>query len=176
MTRTPRAAVLLLALAACADRARPAAPAAGDSAAHPPPPVPVAAADSAGRGGQVVYVPVYSHIYIRDERRSMNLAVTLSVRNTDPERAITVGGVRYYDTGGRLLHTYVAAPLRLGPLASTEFVVAEGDTRGGAGANFLVEWRAEGSVTEPVIEAVMIGTRSGQGISFTSVGRPLVRR
>jgi hypothetical protein len=30
-------------------------------------------------------------------------------------------------------------------------------------------------VTEPVIEAVMIGQQGAQGISFTSIGRPLHR-
>jgi hypothetical protein len=124
----------------------------------------------------VVYVPVYSHIYDRDHRRTLQLAVTLSVRNTDPERAMEVARVTYYDTGGKALREYVARPLRLGPLASAEFVVERRDDEGGAGANFLVEWRAAAPVTEPVFESVMIGTEGGQGISFLSVGRPLIRR
>lgn len=58
--------------------------------------------------GQTVYVPVYSHIYVRDETRTFDLTVTLSVRNTDSERSLDLLGVRYYDTAGGLLHTYVA--------------------------------------------------------------------
>ena len=171
-----------LLLAACEDRgaarapaaaARDPVPAAPDSGA---PAVPPAAGDTAAvavRG--LFYVPVYSHIYFRDQRRSIDLAVTLSVRNTDPERAITVSAVRYYDTAGRLLHAYLRAPVRLGPMASAEYVVAERDAPGGTGANFLVEWRADQRVTDPIVEAVMISTESSLGISFTSVGRPLVR-
>ena len=48
-------------------------------------------------------------------------------------------------------------------MASTEYVVEENDTAGGAGANFIVEWSASAEVTSPVVEAVMIGTVSQQG-------------
>lgn len=125
---------------------------------------------------RTVYVPVYSHIFFRDERTTIQLAATLSIRNTDSKERITVTSVRYYDTEGRLQRRYVEKPLRLGPMASTDFVVEEEDTTGGSGANFIVEWEAERPVTEPVIEAVMISTRAGLGISFTSVGRVLERR
>ena len=56
-------------------------------------------------------------------------------------------------------------------MASTDFVVRRTDTSGGLGANFIVEWVAEKEVSEPVIEAVMIGAESTQGISFVSPGR-----
>jgi hypothetical protein len=49
--------------------------------------------------------------------------------------------------------------------------LAEGDTVGGSGANFLVKWQAKSKVNPPLIEGVMIGTRSGQGISFVSRGQ-----
>lgn len=52
----------------------------------------------------------------------------------------------------------------------------EDDSRGGAGANFLVDWGAEQPISEPVVEAVMIGTASQQGISFISPGRVVGRR
>ena len=122
-----------------------------------------------------VYVPVYSHIYYRDEHRFVNLAVTVSVRNTDADHPIAIRSVRYYDTSGALVRTYVAQPVRLGPMATREFVVQEEDSSGGSGANFLVDWSAAQRVTEPIVEAVMIGTTGGQGISFTSAGRALAR-
>jgi hypothetical protein len=34
-----------------------------------------------------------------------------------------------------------------------------------------VEWVAEKEISEPVVEAVMIGTESTQGISFISPGK-----
>ena len=52
-------------------------------------------------GGQTIYVPVYSHIYSRDELRTFDLTVTLSMRNTDREQPIVLTSVSYYDTSGR---------------------------------------------------------------------------
>ena len=126
--------------------------------------------------GQTIYVPIYSHIYTRDKSRVINLSATLSVRNTDAQNPIRINSVHYYDTNGALLKEYVDAPLRLAPMASTDFVVAEDDTSGGAGANFIVEWGAAAEVTEPVVEAVMISTASQQGISFVSAGRVIKSR
>jgi hypothetical protein len=119
---------------------------------------------------QTIYVPAYSHIYYYNKKHQVQLAVTLSIRNTDLQHPITVTSVRYYNTPGQLLKEYLADPLQLAPLASADFVVEERDTRGGSGANFIVEWRAEARVNEPIIEAVMISSGT-QGISFVSPGR-----
>jgi hypothetical protein len=126
--------------------------------------------------GQTIYVPAYSDIPYVDAKRRYQLAVTLSIRNTDMVHPMHITSVRYTDTEGRFLRAYVEQPLRLGALAATAFVVAEGDTQGGTGASFLVEWRAEVPVHAPVIEAVMIGTVGAQGISFISPGRVLRTR
>lgn len=133
-----------------------------------------AATDRVAVSGSV-YVPVYSHIYYRDEHRYVNLAITMSVRNTDAEHPIAIRSVRYYDTAGSLVRTYVSQPVRLGRMATREFIVPEDDRSGGSGANFVVDWSAAQPVTEPVLEAVMIGTTGAQGISFTSAGRSLSR-
>jgi len=122
-----------------------------------------------------VYVPDYSHIYHGSARDRYALTTTLSIRNTDPDRSITVTSVRYYDTEGEMARRFLDKPRRLGPLGTVEFVVAEHDTSGGSGANFIVEWSAGEPVSEPVIESVMISTRLGQGVSFTSRGVPIVR-
>ena len=126
--------------------------------------------------GQTIYVPIYSHIYIRDKGRVINLAATLSIRNTDAQSPIRITSARYYDTNGALIREYVNESLRLAPMASTDFVVAEDDTSGGVGANFIVEWGASTEVTAPVVEAVMISTASQQGISFVSAGRVIKDR
>ena len=39
------------------------------------------------------------------------------------------------------------------------------------GANFIVRWSAEREMNSPIIECLMIGTQSGQGISFVSSGK-----
>ena len=143
------------------------------------PPVP---SDSAERimpervaSGQTVYVPVYSHIYARGGDAYL-LEATLSVRNTDPENTITLSSVRYYDTAGALVQEYLTKPLQISPLATVDFVVESQDRKGGSGANFLVDWVAETEVTEPVIEAVMVGIGSTHHISFVRPGRAIKTR
>ncbi len=123
--------------------------------------------------GQTIYVPAYSSVFTADRAHSFNLAVTLIVRNTDRVNPIVVASASYYDHDGQLVRDYVKKPLRIGPMASIEFFVAENDTSGGASASFLVEWVAEQSVSAPLVESVMIGTASTQGVSFTSPGRVL---
>jgi hypothetical protein len=56
-------------------------------------------------------------------------------------------------------------------MASTRYILTESDIAGGSGANFLVKWASKTNVNPPLIEGVMIGTRSGQGISFVSRGQ-----
>ncbi len=126
--------------------------------------------------GQVVYVPVYSEIYDLGPSRPFQLTATLSLRNTDPASAIFIETVDYYDSSGALVTAYLSQPLEIGPLASTAIVVESGNTLGGAGANFLVTWRAATLVSSPVIEAVMMSTASQQGISFVSPGRVIAER
>lgn len=122
--------------------------------------------------GQTVYVPIYSHIYhYNSQERVINLSATLSIRNTDSTNPIIITSVRYYDTNGQLIRKNIDRPVALNPLASTSFFVATNDNDGGSGANFMVEWVAEKTVSEPVIEAVMINTSGGQGISFLSPGK-----
>ena len=93
--------------------------------------------------GQTVYVPVYSHIYSGDREHPFYLAATLSVRNTDPKHAITILSVDY----------------------------KESDKSGGSGANFTVKWKSDVKINAPIIESIMIGTKTQQGISFISPGR-----
>jgi hypothetical protein len=104
------------------------------------------------------------------------VTATLSIRNTDSQHPIRINAVRYYGSDGELVKDYAPQPFRLGTMASTEFVVEENDTAGGAGANFIIEWSASAEVTSPVVEAVMIGTVSQQGISFISEGRVIKDR
>lgn len=122
--------------------------------------------------GQIVYVPAYSHIYY-DNGDPCLLTITLSVRNTSLDREIVVKSVRYFDTKGKEVKSYLTKPLRLPALATTEFLVERDDATGGSGANFLVEWIATQMVTEPIIEAVMIDTKGQQGISFARGGKPV---
>ncbi|HCF05720.1 MAG: hypothetical protein JG774_279 [Desulfomicrobiaceae bacterium] len=122
---------------------------------------------------QTVYVPVYSHVYHGDRERPFLLAATVAVRNVDRAIPITVVAADYYDSDGRLLRRLVTEPRVIAPLASLRVVIPESDAAGGSGASCVVRWQAERPAAAPVVEAVMIGTRSSQGISFVSQGRVL---
>jgi len=134
-------------------------------------PVNISAEDIKLSSGQTVYVPIYSHIYSGVKGRPFDLAAILSIRNTNPNNSITLTSVKYYDSDGKLLKEYLSIPLQLKALVSTRYIITEGDKTGGSGANFLVKWKSEKKVNPPIIEGVMIGTHSGQGISFVSRGQ-----
>jgi hypothetical protein len=121
--------------------------------------------------GQTVYVPVYSNVFSSPKQIPFQLAAILSLRNTDMTNGITVTRADYYDTKGKLLKRYYLQPVNLAPLESAFIYLPEYDTEGGFGANFIVTWSAQQDVNAPIIECVMIGAKSGQGISFVSQGR-----
>ena len=112
------------------------------------------------------YVPVYSHIYTENRDRVLNLAETLSVRNTDEGKPIVISSVRYQSNTGKLIREYVPKPVLLEPMATADFVVRLDDTSGGSGASFVVEWLGSKTVNPPLIEAIMISTGSGRNLSF----------
>ncbi|MCP4163365.1 MAG: DUF3124 domain-containing protein [Deltaproteobacteria bacterium] len=124
--------------------------------------------------GQLIYVPAYSHIYSGDIERPFLLAVTLSIRNIDPNQQIKITVVDYYATQGKLLKKYINKPIKLKPLESLRYVISEKDKSGGSGANFMVEWQSDDFVNPPIIESIMIGTQSQQGVSFTSRGQEVL--
>lgn len=126
--------------------------------------------------GQTLYVPVYSHIYFGPKPRTFNLACTLSIRNTDLSSPIVVTSVDYFDTDGKKIKSYVEREMRLGALATKEIYIEEADTKGGSGANFVVRWRSEKPVNPPIVECVMIGVASSQGVSFTTRGQAILER
>lgn len=125
---------------------------------------------------QTLYVPAYSHIYVRDAQRTVDLATTLSIRNASPDHSITLTTIEYYDSRGTLVQTYTDTVRTLGPLASTYVVVEADEVPGGVGANFLVKWQADSPVQPPLVETVMITTEATLGISFRSTARVLHER
>jgi hypothetical protein len=126
--------------------------------------------------GAAVYVPVYSHIYVGIRGHPFDLAISLSIRNIDPTVPITVSSVAYHDSTGRLVRHFLEKPVEVPSLASMDFFVSESDTTGGFGAAFVVKWKSTTKVNEPIVEGVMAGTKSGQGISFTTRGQVIEDR
>jgi len=124
--------------------------------------------------GQRMYVPAYSHIYSGNKEVEFPLTVTLSIRNIDPMHLIEITLVDYYETQGKLLKKYIDKPVTLKPLESLRYIIPQKDKSGGSGANFIVEWHSDKPVNRPIIESIMIGTQSTQGVSFTSRGREIL--
>jgi hypothetical protein len=124
------------------------------------------------KAGEVVYVPVYTHISQEEKKASKQpLSSTLAIHNVDPSKAIDITSVRYYDHAGTKLKDYIDVPRSLGPFASASFVVDITEDRGGVGANFIVEWQAAEKVVSPIVEAIMIGGSGTQGLSFSTRGK-----
>ena len=122
---------------------------------------------------KLVYVPVYSSIYHGDQVREFDLAITLTVRNINSNKSITVYSIDYYGNSGNLIRNYLNKPKILKPYETANIVVKESDTHGGSSASFLIKWDADRNVNDLFVEAVMIGTQQQQGISFTSRGIPV---
>lgn len=137
-------------------------------------PMTAVGAETTRSQGQTLYVPVYSHIYSGDRERPIYLAVTVSIRNTDPAASIQVTAVDYYDSNGKQIRRFLEKPITLAPMASTRYVIQESDKSGGSGANFLISWQSKTPVNPPLTQGVMISTASQLGISFVTQGVPIV--
>jgi hypothetical protein len=123
--------------------------------------------------GQTLYVPVYSNVFSGPRSHPFPLATTLSIRSTDLSASFRVTSIDYYDTNGKLLRRYQEKPVPIGPLGSTYVHLEEKDVAGGFGAKFIVRWEADRAINAPIVECVMIGATSGQGISFVSVAQEI---
>ena len=131
--------------------------------------------------GQVVYLPIYSHILYGDpswqnEPKTLLLSALVSIRNVDPNQAIRVTSAQYYDTDGRKLKQFVPTAVTIKPLGTHELFIPRSDSAGGSGANFLISWDAAGPANPPIVEAVhseVLGTRS---LAFITSARPIVAR
>ena len=122
---------------------------------------------------QSVYVPAYSSLVGSGGQARLDLAVTLSVRNTSATLPLVVERIDYYDTAGNLVQHYVPATVAVRPFGTIEILIPTDDIRGGTGANFIVDWGATQPISEPVIETVMVGSSGTRGFAFISPGRPI---
>ncbi|MEH0153965.1 DUF3124 domain-containing protein [Limibacter armeniacum] len=118
--------------------------------------------------GQLLYVPIYSELRSMEDQSSKLLNVQVSIRNTDMNHPISIAFADYYDNDGKLLRNYLEEPLKLGPLGSQTIVIRQSDTEGGIGANMLLEWHADTTVHEPLVEAIMIDNLGNKSFAFTS--------
>lgn len=118
------------------------------------------------------YVPAYSSVAMSQGKLRVDFSVTLSVHNASEIQALVVKRIAYFDTAGKQVETYLKAPVALKPLATVSIFIPTDDVRGGTGANFLVDWAATGEISEPVVEALMVGGVANAHYAFISQGRP----
>lgn len=119
------------------------------------------------------YVPVYSSVSMAQGKLRADFSVTLSVHNASETRPLVLKRVAYFDTSGKMVESYLKAPLALKPLATIEVFISTADVRGGTGANFMIDWAANGEIAEPVTEALMVGGVGAGHYAFISQGRPI---
>ena len=121
--------------------------------------------------GQTLYVPVYTYIYYGDREGKIKLTATLSIRNISPDAPLKITTIDYVGSDGKKIRSYVKEPITLAPLTATRYLVKESDLEGGLGTSFIVTWQSGNPIPPPVVQAVMIGAESTQGISFVTNGR-----
>jgi len=111
------------------------------------------------------YIPIYSSIYSESKLRSTLLTATLSIRSTSFTDTTYITSIDYYNTNGTMVKSYLEGTIVLAPMQSLDYVIDRDDDTGGVGANFIVTWGAKKN-TNPLFQAVMIGTTGQHGLSF----------
>jgi hypothetical protein len=119
------------------------------------------------------YVPVYSSVSMSQGKLRADFSVTLSVHNASETRPLVLKRIAYFDTVGKMVESYLKAPIALKPFSTVEVFIAATDVRGGTGANFVVDWAAASEIAEPAIEALMVGSVGNGHYAFISQGRPI---
>jgi len=119
------------------------------------------------------YVPVYSSVSMAQGKLRADFSVTLSVHNASETRPLALKRIAYFDTSGKIVESYLKAPIALKPFSTIEVFIPTTDVRGGTGANFVVDWAAASEIAEPVVEALMVGGVGAGHYAFISQGRPI---
>jgi len=128
--------------------------------------------------GQVLYLPIYSHIWhgeMNDKGQPMKalVSVSVSIRNTDPAKSIRVTSAQYFDTDGKKLREYLPSPKTISPMGTYEIFVPRSDDSGGSGANFVIAWKSGTPASPPIVEGFHANLPVGRSIAFTTAARPI---
>lgn len=133
---------------------------------------------AARTNGQVLYLPIYSHIW-HGEADSKVLpmktlvSVSVSIRNTDPLKSIQITSAQYFNTDGKRLKEYIPAPRTIGPMGTYELFIPRSDDTGGSGANFVISWKSDVNVNAPVVEGLHANLPGGRSIAFITTARQI---
>ncbi|MEJ2673167.1 MAG: DUF3124 domain-containing protein [Deltaproteobacteria bacterium] len=117
--------------------------------------------------GQTLYLPC-STSYMSGNF-SFNIKATIYLRNTDPERAIKIVRMDFYNTSGKLVKKYLSQPLKLNPSAGACFHVKNPLAgKEGAVAHFVIQWQAQTRVHAPLVSGLMLGSAGTRGYTFST--------
>ncbi|MBI5005525.1 MAG: DUF3124 domain-containing protein [Nitrosomonadales bacterium] len=130
--------------------------------------------------GQMLYLPIYSHIWhgdrvIQGKHPVKSLVSALvSIRNTSLKTPIRVVSARYYSTEGKLLREYLPNPEVVGAMGTLELFIERKESEGGSGANFIIQWEAAAATNPPVVEAVHADIKGGgPALTFITTARAI---
>ena len=138
----------------------------------------IAHAQVARSTGQTLYLPIYSHVWhgdldSRGEPAKALVSISVSIRNTDPAKAIRVSSAQYFDTDGKRLREYITSARTIAPMATIELFIPRSDDTGGSGANFVIVWRSDTPASPPIVEGFHANLPAGRSIAFTTSARPI---
>lgn len=120
--------------------------------------------------GQTLYLPIATS-YISDDY-SFNVNATIVIHNTDPDHAINIVKLDFYNTSGQLVEKYLQQPLKLNPSAGTRIHVKHSVSgEEGMAAHFVIQWQAKTKVVEPLVGGLLLGARGTRGYSFGTTPR-----
>ena len=118
----------------------------------------------------IVYVPIYSEIYVDTNNPEHLLAATLSIRNTSLKDSLFISKIDYHNSEGLLVKNFLDRTIGIKPLETVNYVIEKEDISGGSGANFTVELSAKTNKMKPLIQAIMVGHLNNWSFSFSSDG------
>jgi len=121
--------------------------------------------------GQVLYMPIYSNIPHFMDSVEIDMSAFVAIHNTDFYQSIRLLKVQYFNTKGKLVRDFMPNEiLTLKPLETVDFYVPYQD-KSGTGANFLIEWKSDSLVTEPLVESITINTKLQNTVAVLSYGK-----
>lgn len=119
----------------------------------------------------IIYVPIYSDIYVNEQNQKSLLSATLSIRNTSLTDSLFISKIDYYSTDGRLLKQFINETISLQPQGTINYVIEKEDDTGGSGADFVVTLSGSDENMKPLLQSIMIGENGkNQGFAFTAEG------
>jgi hypothetical protein len=120
------------------------------------------------------YAPAYSSVMAGGGTTRIDFSVTLSVHNGSAKGPLVIERIDYHDAAGRLVETMFDRSVAIRPYGTIQLTIPQSDTRGGLGADFVVDWIAPDR-TDPIVETVMMSSHGSQSYALVSPGRRVER-